>query len=213
MSGLRDQVVISRAPTRLEVALRADTYNNNLDDYLRVLGLAGTDELKGLVLDIGPGDAELFSREMANLGRTVVSMNPQLVRPRSADMAINGFTYVQRGPFMMPEETNLPWARRSVAGLVQELPFADNTFGSIVSLGAIPAYLLSEDYAVSIEEMVRVLEPGGQAHLSPIVDIEGLPPYVDAFTKVLEQTGVSFSLEDVDSTGMMYEFQRAVITK
>lgn len=141
MSDLRNGVDTGNRLSRLDYALTADTYNNNLDDYLRVLGLQSSDDLKGLVLDIGPGDAELFSREMALLGRSVVSVNPQLVFPRSAEMAIGGFAYVQRGPFMMTEESRLPWQRKSVAGLAQELPFGDNTFGSIVSLGAIPAYL------------------------------------------------------------------------
>lgn len=105
-----------------------------LDDYANFLDVphstaALSERLGGLVLDVGSG-FEYFGRALsAQTSTRIVSLNPKLLEE--------------------PFRTNLAdqWAedpaanaaaRMSVAGLVQALPFKDNTFDSVVSLFSFP---------------------------------------------------------------------------
>jgi SAM-dependent methyltransferase len=126
--------------TRLEQALHASPFDNDLEAYFAYLDIDKSD-LQGLVLDIGSCFAEAFSREAAEEGIQVVSLNPHLASESSRMVAQYGW---QRGQSM--SESITPWQRRSVAGLAQELPFADNTFDTIVSVAALPAYISPDDY-------------------------------------------------------------------
>ena len=128
--------------------------NWGLKDYQGELGI-DVKEMEGkLVLDIGSGKNEKFSKEAAPIGIKVVSMSPHL---KLKDAALT-------------EEFLKDWQKRSLAGRAQEMPFKDSTFDYEVALFSVPYYLPydQEEYKVFFKEVIRTLKPGGSAYLSPI---------------------------------------------
>lgn len=150
-----------------------------LDDYANFLDLPYgaavlSERLGGLVLDVGSG-YEYFGRALsAQTSTRVVSLNPKLLdEPFRTDIAER----------WAEDPAANATARMSVAGLVQALPFKDNTFDSVVSLFSFPTIfdeqavkkghskpepLPPAEYAPSYQEIVRVLKPGGAAFLGPV---------------------------------------------
>lgn len=128
--------------------------------YRELLGLPPDKELKGkLILDIGSGTKEIFSKEASKKGIKVVSLSPQLSVNWARKLLKNNFIDWWR------------WRGRSVAGIAQELPFKDDVFDAEVSLAGVPGYLPSftSEYRAAFKEIVRTLKPGGTAYLYPIV--------------------------------------------
>ena len=117
-----------------------------LSDYGPVLGLDFTSLDPGIrVLELGCGQHGLFSKQLEQEvpGIEVISLSPHL---RHA-----GASRIPRG----------------IAALAQALPFRDNTFDLIVSHQAIPKFLRREDLVPTIDEITRILKPGGEARLWP----------------------------------------------
>lgn len=126
----------------------------SFNEYLQSLGIS-EDDLRGIVLDIGSGKNEQFSKTAAARGIRVVSLNPRLVID------------VQRERVKSPL-WGIEWQRRSVAALAQKLPFRDESFDTIVSHYSIPLWILGEENIVTaLREVVRVLKRGGKAYLGP----------------------------------------------
>jgi len=124
-----------------------------LGDYQTELGI-NVAEMKGkLVLDIGSGKSEKFSKEAAKKGIKVVSMSPHL-----------------KNPAALTEEFLKDWQKSSVAGRAQEMPFKDGTFDYEVALYSVPYYLPfnQEEYKKFFKEVIRTLKPGGRAYFAPI---------------------------------------------
>lgn len=124
-----------------------------IDIYKQLLGI-NLEEMKGkLVLDIGSGIDEKFSKEAAKIGVKVVSMNPNLKYG-----ALN------------KELKKKDWQKRSVAGRAQKMSFADNSFDYEVGLFSVPFYLPLEEseYKLFFDEVIRTLKPGGKAYIFPI---------------------------------------------
>lgn len=110
------------------------------------------------VLDIGAGRGHFAAdtvRLAAEVGGEiqVAQLNPQLLVPSFRKILGRSAT------------------QAAVIGLVQNLPYADESFDSVVSLAAFPTifnestYATFDDYKKAYDEVVRVLRPGGNAYL------------------------------------------------
>ncbi|HTE48876.1 MAG TPA: methyltransferase domain-containing protein [Candidatus Paceibacterota bacterium] len=140
--------------TRQEAERGAHISDWGLARYQEVLGI-DVAEMKGkLVLDIGSGKSEKFSKEAAKIGIKVVSMSPHL---KNKDAALT-------------DEFLQDWQKSSVAGKAQEMPFIDDTFDYEVALYSVPYYLPfnQEEYKIFFKEVIRTLKPGGSAYFAPI---------------------------------------------
>jgi len=62
------------------------------------------------------------------------------------------------------------WQKKSVAGVVQELPFEDGVFDVEVSLFAFPFHIPESEIGLKkgFQEIIRTLKTGGTAYLYPI---------------------------------------------
>ena len=151
-------------------------FERGIEKYEKLLGVSMA-ELKGkLVLDIGSGPNEIFSKEAKKKGVKVISLSPELKHEDIREMSRGSFldTFYAGGK-----------QRKSVAGIVQELPFQNEAFDAEVSLYGGIHYLplLESEYRLALSEIIRTLRPGGAAYLFP-VNIEADDK--DAFMKFLE---------------------------
>lgn len=131
--------------------------------YAERLGFSVEDLRGKFVLDIGSSDKERFSKEVAEQGITVVSMNPEL-----ADKRIRRLLLKNKGVNWKGQR----WSKKSVAGIVQELPFRENAFDAAVAYYSVPVYLppFESEYRAALVEVLRVLKPGGAAYFFPIFE-------------------------------------------
>lgn len=171
----------NRPPERSIELLRAlgaaETTELGVEGYAETLGLprdpqAIVDLLGDKILDIGSGHRG-FARDMESSDAEVevVSLNPQLIDEdtrRAVEMYDT--VYELSGP--------------SVAGLVEALPFKDETFTGAVSSWGFPLVHdqdramgdepdgaeLQGTYKAGYQEVARVLKPGGNAILGPVID-------------------------------------------
>lgn len=162
-------------------------FSDDLERPLQDLGLfrlddeALLDTFAGVTLDIGSG-VEGFARGLqekaAKLGHqiTVISMNPQFVdwhRGRN-NKIIHTYEDIRKtidGEPFGPDY--LERHRLAVAGLVQALPFRDDSFDTVVSTWCFPTVFQEwgrspAQFTAGFSEIIRVLKPGGVARLSPV---------------------------------------------
>ena len=211
----RDSGLLVPVLDRLSIAMRSGTYDSNIVGYEWMLKIDPRG-LEGTVLDLGSGTAETFSREMTELGINVISLNPHLVDPYNAQKAIEGIRIEDRGPMFgsLATRSTIPWAGRSVAGLAQELPFADNTFDTVLAVASSPHYIPPEDYQISMQEVARVLKEGGTAHLGPVVEMYPSEFSEEVFLNELDKSGVDFNIVDIDDLEVFGKpYKRIDITK
>lgn len=184
----------SRKPTMLYNALTTPEFDENLSEYLIQHDLDISD-LKGKVLDIGSGINETFSKEAAGHGVDVVSLNPNLIGEYNRILAKSSSNYDT-------ERSATEWLAQSVAGIAQELPFAGNSFETVISSAVFPVYIEDEKERLQIlKEIERVLKPGGKAYLAPLPE-----SMRDDFEDVLKKSGLKYAIEMVshpvnDNTG------------
>jgi len=140
-------------------------FERGIERYEKLLGLP-TQEMKGqLVLDIGSGPEEVFSKEAKKKGFKVVSLSPELkyedIRKSTKG---NFFVFLHKG-FGKGK-----WQKRSAGGITQELPFKNETFDTEVSLYGGIHYLpyLKSEYRMAFGEILRTLKHGGKAYLYPV---------------------------------------------
>jgi ubiquinone/menaquinone biosynthesis C-methylase UbiE len=55
-------------------------------------------------------------------------------------------------------------------GVVQEIPYDDNTFDHILSSHAVPQHIYPIDLPKAISEMIRVMKPTGDIRLAPCIE-------------------------------------------
>lgn len=95
-------------------------------------------------------------------------------------------------------------------GAAESLPFENNTFDAVVSQFGL---MLFEDPRAALEEMRRVLAPGGRLAVMVFDSLDNNPAY-EAYVAVLEHLGLEqaaaalrfpFSLGDVDKLSALFE--------
>src|SRR3972149_5182264 len=169
-------------------------------DYEDMFGFSKK-ELKGkTVLDIGSSVNERFSQEARESGINVVSLNPDMSYWKARSK--------------MKDFLKLKEPQRSVAGVVQELPFGDESFDIEVSAFAVPYYLLGhvQEYRRAIQEVIRTLKPGGKAYFYPIhaslYKSRSFSKILDDYSESIDR---SFELIEKDMDGA--DTYRLTITK
>ncbi|TSC75235.1 MAG: hypothetical protein G01um101430_558 [Parcubacteria group bacterium Gr01-1014_30] len=194
----------------------------SLSDYEKALDFK-RDELAGKkVLDLGSGENENLSRELADQNTNVVSLNPEYYKAK-----------------MGQKVTRLPdWQRKSVAGEAEALPFKDKTFDRIFGLYSVsrfsePSYLewaeekqdmhqklRQEDKQQVLNwlsEIARVLKVGGEARLYPF-KAESEEEFLRKY-KAFFEAAASFGLRvehkkfDDEEDGGYFEKYLVVLTK
>jgi len=210
----RDSGLLVPVPDRLEVAFRSGTHDSDIEDYEWMLKIDPR-TLEGQILDLGSGCAEIFAREMAELGKDVVSLNPRLVYPFDAQKAIRGEVVEQRSMFGdIVSYSELPWVGKSVAALAQELPFGDNSFDNVLAVASVPCYLPRQDYEITVREIERVLRPGGTAYLGPVINFDTMEFSEEEFFEALEKSGVDYRPVEIDDLELYGRpFKRVEINK
>ncbi len=152
------------------------TSDRTFANYLKLLGITSS-ELGSRILDIGSGETQRFAREASLSGREVISLNPLLRDSKWRKLV----------------QTDSSEPPQSVAAVAQNLPFTNNSFDTVVSVFAIPMYLEKRAYKQSLQEIYRVLKPGGRAILFPVI----FPDDVNMCKSILEESGISYASESV----------------
>ncbi len=153
----------------------------DFDRYQEVFGL-DPEELRGkVVLDLGAGPEAKLSSGLRKLGITerTISMSPDYSVPKSQ----------QRVKGANPEA-------KEVAGLGQALPLANESVDVVLSLHVTEHQKYSELLAM-VEEVARVLKPGGTAHIGPTFLNEHEQEAMEQdpeLKKALQEHGVEMSL-------------------
>lgn len=159
-----------------------DAGERGLADYGVALDVM-LEDLRGRILDIGSSKTQRFAHECAALyaclqipGPTIVSVSPDMKHREWREELI-----VSPG-----------FEHKTVAAVGSELPFPDNTFRSVLSLGALTMYAGFEGSVRAkpavvtgwMSEILRVLEPGGMARIGGMYLPETHDQYRDAFGEV-----------------------------
>lgn len=166
------RVVALSTPGFIDRLLESPATNDRtFESYLKLLGITSS-QLGKRVLDIGSGDTQKFAAG-APIGTEVVSLNPLLKDPKM--------------------RKKVKEATSSVAAEVQHLPFKNSSFDTIVSVFAVPMYLEREDYRKSLQEIHRILKPGGKAVLFPVIFQDD----VEICKSVLMDSGITWETESV----------------
>ncbi len=136
----------------------------NFEQITSELKLKEQDLKNKVILDVGSGGGGFAAgvKERPELDSRVISLDPnynlETLSEENADLIKDSLQELK--------SEQLP----AVTGLSQELPFKDESVDLIVSNHAVPWHISdnSEKISKSIEEMVRVLKPGGEIRLNPI---------------------------------------------
>ncbi|MDP2676999.1 MAG: class I SAM-dependent methyltransferase [bacterium] len=121
--------------------------------------------------------------------------------------------------YSMDKSTEFLQGENAVAGKAETLPFTDNSFDLVVSDAAIPhTYMgegdpgeVEEKVALSLNEAVRVLKPGGEIRLAGVLmgdlyeNQKILTRSIQAALDRLKENGVQVILEHTPS-GDTYEY-------
>src|SRR3989344_1985106 len=131
----------------------------DLETHRRAFGLQSFDDFAGKkVLDLGGSFGLTFARELEKAGvdADVVSFSPAFADKATAALTREERTGDKQGKLM-------------VAGMGEELPFAENSFDRIVCLSVAEHLGTRERYIAFLQDVVRALSPGGVAYLSPMI--------------------------------------------
>ena len=126
--------------------------------YCRLLGF-DVGILSGeTVLDIGSGEQAIFANEANTNAVEVVSINPNW-KNTALGTAVR-----------LPREYSSPCSKLAVAAIAQQLPFQSESFGAVLSVWGVPAYLPEsyDEFAITFREIGRVLTSNGVAVLYPV---------------------------------------------
>ncbi len=135
----------------------------DLEDYKEFLGFSEQELENKSVLDLGSGSREKLTTDLKKAGivANVISINPDYTLQKYRTIINN----------------QKDWQHKSVAGLAQNLPFADGSFDFILGVESITMYAdpLHEPKIAKAwaKEIIRVLKPGGQARLGEILGFGG----------------------------------------
>ena len=154
--------------------------DRSFNEYLSHLGLESEDLSGKIILDIGSGAKERFSKEAEKYGAKVYSINPKL-----------------KSWMARKELQDSEWQKRSIAARAQQLPFKDNQFDIITSLYAFPVWFIKKDMAGVLKEMIRVLRPSGKIYLAPRDD-DAEKIFGQDTIEWLRENGCSINSEQTD---------------
>jgi ubiquinone/menaquinone biosynthesis C-methylase UbiE len=136
-----------------------------LEQYSDDLGLSLDDFQGKRVLDLGAGLNLKFATQLeaAGLSASVISYSPFLAKDdlRRDALAI------------APQNVTA----KSVAGMAEELPFADGSFDKVVSIHML-SYVAPESRIAVMSEICRVLAPGGVAYVGPTFKFRSQVPKI-----------------------------------
>ena len=119
---------------------------------------------------------------------------------------------------------------KTVVGVMEQMPFKENSFDFIVDHAAMPGFNYSineieqmkEGINGAFDEIIRVLKPGGEARLFPLADEssnelrEQWRPAVDKkLSEIVKQGKCKVFIENVldPETGELMEFKRLILRK
>ena len=136
----------------------------NFEQISSELDLSEKDIKEKLILDLGSGGAGFAEgvKKQQELSSRVVSLDPNY----NLETLTEENRDLMRDAVKEISEQKL----QAVAGLSESLPFKDEVFDLIISNHAVPWHISGDTKKVikSIEEIVRVLKPGGEARLHPV---------------------------------------------
>jgi ubiquinone/menaquinone biosynthesis C-methylase UbiE len=158
--------------------------SRDLATYEWALGFSKK-ELEGLkILDLGAHKDQRFARQ---LGGDVVSISPDFSDERGREKEIDKIQYP------------------AVAGLGQQLPFADNTFDREFDYGG-PGIFIDDlkEKVLFLREVIRTLKEGGQ-YVTLLVDQENILEFetVEKILK-LEFDNLNIKFEDINYRSMPF---------
>ena len=159
------------------------------------------EKLRGkLILDIGSGFKETFSKQASKYGAIVYSLTPSLRLKKT------------RKEVQRPIKGKLPWQERSVAARVQNIPFPDDTFDLVLAFNSAPCYLfLLEDIFLATREMVRVAKPLGKVMIASREDTRNHLP--SSIVRWLKQNGYNVDNKTCYETQIITKKESGVYPK
>ena len=158
--------------TETESAKISLTDKGGLKYYEAKLRLTQEDLAGKNILDLGSGQESRFAQDVREQfpGTNVISLDYSFDRLPRQEFGLEPI----RAEEAESREKTKDLTR--VRGLFTKLPFADNSFDTVVSSGAMPLYLTNlEQIEEAFSEVIRVLKQGGKAHIGPI-------SYTDVFS-------------------------------
>jgi SAM-dependent methyltransferase len=159
--------------------------------YIRCLKLNLNANYDGtVIIDVGSGYKESTEKKVADCfpGAHVIAVDPNYIIQGKGAYQKEQYNKLQLRN--MATDTDPDLERR--IGVVQELPAEDHSIDQVWSMVAVPFHLSVEHEGRMWAEILRVLKPGGEAHLSPYAGDDG---EVDAFfAKLLRQFGYNVEL-------------------
>lgn len=152
LEGIRTGEIV---PTSNDIKMLSNLSSGDLYNYLSVLGIE-IDDIGSPVLDVGTGESAGFAKwlKLERPETTVVSTSMHLV-PAKSRMRRNLVGQNNVGYLVGSDGTHLP--------------FADESFKTVVSVNADPYYTPIDELEMSLREKERVLQVGGIALLCPAV--------------------------------------------
>lgn len=150
------------------------------------------ENITGRVLDLGAGSDCKPADELR--GVQVFSLSPDFSSPRN-----------------LSRKGRKSSKGKVCAGLGQQLPFADNSFDTVLGQNVID-YI--EDKGVVVSEAIRVLKPGGRAYFGPDIPRPDDEEFDSRDDITIEPCGVFGVRPENDShTGRMFECTRTIVRK
>lgn len=130
-------------------------------DYLKNLGLKKEDLSGKRILDVGAGSRG-FAHSTVSQGipAEIYSLEPRFaILPEQKDSLFASYA----------EYTDIPLVKgKTVAGVAEKIPFADNSFDLVISHFAFPVWSpSSKSLRQFYKEAARVTKPGGEIRLYP----------------------------------------------
>lgn len=178
-------------PTSVQTKQLHNLSNNGLFPALRLLEL-DVDTIQFPLLDVGTGREAYFAQDLLKKrpGQTIVSTSLHLAGLHSPMRDFLSQT-TDRGTFVACDGTNLP--------------FADESFATVVSMNADPYYTPLSELPQSLREKYRVLRTGGMALLCPAFCDYGERIITDDDIEPLQsEMDISLRLIDADFASQQY---------
>lgn len=192
----------------------------DLNSYVGGLGLY-IEDLDGDILDLGSGAKQLLNKSLAQL----VEANPDWgVHPHIVSLSPDTENAEVRANLQISDG----YEGKTVAGIGQKLPFKDESFDRVFSLGGVVTYAgfdhtnRADEKTVQawMSEATRVLKRGGEARFGMIYGEESNLEYIEAFEKLnldaeiqIEQAFDDAGLPYLTTTEPAQNLYRIIISK